>query len=65
MAATAYAQNPGDKVDILGRFGYCWNGNESMTNEDGVITFNSVQWGGLAAWIGGEDWSNCHLRIRM
>ena len=58
MAATAYAQNPGDKVDILGRFGYCWNGNESMTNENGVITFNSVQWGGVAAWIGGEDWSN-------
>lgn len=57
VALTSFAQKPGDKVDILGRFAYCWNGNESMTNENGVITFNSVQWGGVAAWIGGEDWS--------
>ena len=57
VALTSFAQKPGDKVDILGRFSYCWNGNESMTNENGVITFNSVQWGGVAAWIGGEDWS--------
>ena len=57
MAATSYAQNPGDKVDIMGRIGYCWKGDESFTNDNGVITFNSVDWGGLAAWIGGEDWS--------
>ncbi|MBR6182167.1 MAG: hypothetical protein IKQ77_13270 [Prevotella sp.] len=59
IAATAYAQNPGDKVDILGRFGYCWGADkgESFTYENGVITFNSISWAGLAAWIGGEDWS--------
>ncbi len=54
---TANAQNAGDKVDIMGRIGYCWNENETWSNVGGVITFNSVQWGGVAAWIGGEDWS--------
>lgn len=59
MAVASYAQQPGDKVDIMGRFGYCWGADdgESFTFENGVITFNSASWKGLAAWIGGEDWS--------
>lgn len=54
--ATANAQ---EEVDITGRVGYCWGGDEeSFTfNEDGSITYNSKTWGGLAMWIGGEDWS--------
>lgn len=54
--ATANAQ---EEVDITGRVGYCWGGDEeSFTfNEDGSITYNSKAWGGLAMWIGGEDWS--------
>ncbi len=48
----------GDKESIIGNFTYNWNENESMTvNEDGSITYNSVGWGGLAAWYGGVDWS--------
>lgn len=35
MALASYAQNAGDKVDIMGRIGYCWNDNESWSNENG------------------------------
>ena len=35
-----------------------WNGAESYTvNEDGTLTFNTQQWGGLNKWLGGVDWS--------
>lgn len=46
------------EVDITSSFSYTWNGEESFsTNEDGVIVFEAVQWGGLASWRGAEDWS--------
>lgn len=44
--------------DILSGFSYTWNGDETFsTNADGTVTFNAVQWGGFASWIGGKDWS--------
>lgn len=40
------------------RSGYCWNGEESISvGADGVITFNAKEWGGMAVWFGGQDWS--------
>ncbi|MBO7660788.1 MAG: hypothetical protein J6S65_04560 [Bacteroidaceae bacterium] len=45
-----------DKVSIIDNFTYCWNANESVThNEDGSITFNAVQWGGVASWLVVDD----------
>ena len=45
-------------VDITSRFTYCWGSSESFTrNADGSITYYGKQWGGLAAWIGDEDWT--------
>ena len=45
-------------VDITSRFTYCWGGSESYTrHDDGSITFNGQEWGGLAAWMGDEDWT--------
>ena len=47
-----------ETVDITSRFTYCWGSSESITrNADGSITFYAKQWGGLAAWIGDEDWT--------
>lgn len=47
-----------ETLDLIDRFTNCWNGSETNThNDDGTVTYNAVQWGGLAAWIGGEDWS--------
>ena len=56
----ANAQLPSADVDITDnyRYGYCWNGSESISvGADGVITFNAQPWGGMAAWFGGQDWS--------
>ena len=48
----------GDIVDLIDKFTYTWNSSETLThNDDKSITFNGAQWGGMAAWIGGEDWS--------
>ena len=53
----------GDKVNIIDNFNYTWNQAETIEKgEDGVITFNSAAWGGLAGWFAGEgdvpaDWS--------
>ena len=45
-------------VDVTSRFTYCWGSSESFTrNADGSITYHGKQWGGLAAWIGDEDWT--------
>ena len=45
-------------IDITSRFTYCWGSSESCThNADGSITFQGQEWGGLAAWIGDEDWT--------
>ena len=53
------AQDDDSLVDITHRFTYCWGSSESMTrNADGSITFRSGVWGGLAAWIGDEDWTD-------
>ena len=46
-------------VDISSRFTYCWGNSESLTRHtDGSITFRGQEWGGLAAWIGDEDWTD-------
>ena len=51
----------GERVSIIERFTYTWDEDESLVrNADGSITFTSVSWGGLAAWMAGEepaDWS--------
>ena len=52
----------GEIVDLIDRFTYTWNGDESLThNDDKSITFNGVSWGGLAAWLANDnvpaDWS--------
>lgn len=45
-----------DKVSIIDNFTYCWNGAETVThNEDGSITFNAQQWGGVASWLVVDD----------
>ena len=47
-----------ETLNLIDRFTNCWNNTETNThNDDGTVTYNAVQWGGLAAWIGGEDWS--------
>ena len=47
-----------EPVDMTNRFTYCWNNTESVTaDSDGTLIFNAVQWGGLACWLGGADWS--------
>ena len=47
-----------ETVDISSRFTYCWGESESFTrHDDGSITFNGQEWGGLAAWMGDEDWT--------
>ena len=59
VAVAMQAQNSNDVVDITSRFTYCWGGNESLThNADGSITYHTSVWGGLVAWLGGEDWSD-------
>ena len=46
------------EVDITSNFSYTWNGDETFsTNEEHVVVYNAVQWGGLACWLGGADWS--------
>ena len=53
---TSYAQNPGDEVDIMNRFGYCWGEGETITrNSDGTVTFNAKSWGGFASWWRNDD----------
>lgn len=44
-------------VDMTNRFTYCWNNAESVTSEDGILIYNSVQWGGVACWLGSANWS--------
>jgi len=47
------------EASIMSRFNYTWNENESIKdNDDGTKTFTAVKWGGMAAYIGGEDWSS-------
>ena len=45
-------------LDLIDKFTSCWQGAETIThNADRSFTYTGVQWGGAAAWIGGEDWS--------
>lgn len=39
--------------DITSSFTGCWNENESVTNDNGTLIYQSVSWGGLAHWFGG------------
>ena len=53
--------NAATEENITSKFSYTWQSTESLTaNADGSITYNSVAWGGLAAWINGEgeNWSS-------
>ena len=46
-------------LDLLPKFTSTWQEGESITtNDDGSKTYSSVEWGGMAAWLGGIDWSN-------
>ena len=68
-----------DIVDITDRFTNCWGRTESVTHhDDGTMTFNSEQGGGLVFKVGDEDWteyshlvfelaepSSCNLRPRV
>ena len=53
----------GDKESIIDKFTNTWGAEKGETltqNADGSITFNSVEWGGAAAWLadnGPADWS--------
>jgi hypothetical protein len=42
-------------LDITSHFTNCWNGNESVTNNNGTLVYKSVSWGGLAYWLGGVN----------
>ena len=44
-------------IDITNRFTYCWNTAETISSDGGILTYNAVQWGGLACWLGEADWS--------
>ena len=58
MTVSTLSAHAEEIVDIASRFTYCWGKSESFTrNADGSITFQGQEWGGLAAWIGDEDWS--------
>lgn len=49
-------QPEGDKVSIIDKFTGTWKESETQThNADGSITFNSVAWGGLSAWLAEND----------
>ena len=57
IAATLFAAGMNaEEVDILSLFTYTWNTEESLvTNDDGSVTFNAQQWGGMAAWLAVDD----------
>lgn len=45
-------------LDLIDKFTSCWQETETIThNADRSFTYAAGQWGGAAAWIGGEDWS--------
>ena len=49
-------QPEGEKVSIIDKFTYTWSSDENLSfNGDGSITFNAVQWGGLAGWFAEDD----------
>lgn len=46
----------GDKVSIIDKFTGTWNASETAVhNADGSVTFTSVAWGGLSAWLAEND----------
>lgn len=61
IGAQGSATTDREIVSIIDMFNYTWNEDESLVrNADGSITFTSVSWGGMAAWMEGEmpdDWS--------
>ena len=58
MATPAFAQDD-QIVDITDKFTYCWGSTESVThNDDGTLTYESKVWGGMAYWVGDQDWSD-------
>jgi len=66
MVLCACGSNPtgsNDSLDITSKFNSTWNVNESLTtDDDGIITFEAVTWGGMAASFAENntpaDWSS-------
>ena len=49
--------NSGDLTSNLAN-GWVWNyGRESLSNENGVVVFNSIQWGGCGFGLSDANWS--------
>ena len=49
--------NSGDLTSNLAN-GWVWNyGRESLSNENGVVIFNSIQWGGCGFGLSDANWS--------
>lgn len=48
-----------EPVIITDRFSYCWAADkgETVTTDGTNLIYNGVQWGGVACWLGGADWS--------
>ena len=54
-----YLWNGDGNTEISGNFNYTWGGNneESFSWDNGTLVYNGKQWGGLAMWVGGQDWT--------
>lgn len=46
-----------NQEDITEDFTGHWNNSESHSFDNGVLVYNSASWGGLSAWLGGQDLS--------
>lgn len=46
------------KTDISSSFNYTWNNAESFSWDNGTLFYTGKAWGGIAMWLGGQDWSS-------
>lgn len=61
MLCVVSAVSYGGEIDITRDFTGLWkpqDGEKVTQNSDGSISYETVAWGGLAAWYGGRDWSS-------